>query len=202
MPGKKRTRTGRDRYDQWFPAIAPAYQIPPATPYGSAVFEVLLPPTPSYYAESGKSTVIEVDEIEYDIGAYPSLDTDGEIIMWMFIFTRPNVPDPLSGLGIPAMSDGTTWWLWHKTRQLDIVTAGAEGRGVSREEVELHGRDILTDQRGHGRLWVLNKMWCGYAWLGGEPDVSNMSFGLRVWYRYTSIPLHEYIGLVQQFQQL
>jgi len=188
----------KDRYEQWFPAIVAPYELPPETLWGADLAEVMLPPMPSFYARSGASTVIEVSEIEWHIQPFPIGAVDDLMSWWIYIWTRPEVPDWDGSW--PSLGGGLTWWM--KAGELRGVkdVAGAEGIGVGLENIPTYGRDNLINHRGAGRLWVLDKMYAGFGWEGGQPTITNMGVMLRVWYRYKTIPLHEYIGIVQQFQ--
>lgn len=188
MPPK---RTKKDKYDQWFLIVVPA-----TTPGSNAELEVeiSIPPTPSYYASPGKSTVLEVSEIEYFLSNWPETDITGTDVLNAAIYIRQRPGNYDASIPrVPDLDESSVWWLkaWQYTTHITVS-------GSTSFFSPINERELFTDVRGNGRLWVMDKLFAGYTYYGAQV-ASTMQWTARVWYRYTQIPLSEYIGIMQVF---
>jgi len=214
MPKRKRAAPRRragptqkqDKYSQYFTISMPTEPAAAEAAWSEAR---RVPPTPAQFtAGSGKSTVLEFDRIEWVFdGPIPQeIETPISLVGGACQFGLLYRPwEAAYGIdGRHLLTDTSVFWLHHEDYIHNLPAA--QTASSSSFDSHTNGADILQDRNGFGRIWPLVEVYPFYSYYDRYATpcweaTSEMDVQLRIWYRYTQIPLLEYIGLTSQMTQ-
>lgn len=159
---------------------------------------IAMPPVPTTYCSgSAGSIILELDFVEYDMVYAPLMEEDN-INRVYFGLASEDVPDVL------ANDWSATRGIFYKFEDTnETVTQGTPGANAALAYVvhhEVTGKYIFSNNDGFGLLYPGNQMYA-FAGANGIQDGTRIRVLFKVWYRYVSIPLAEYIGLVTSWAQ-
>jgi len=217
---RERGMATRDKYSQYFSFVLPAA---PAAAERWGWGEIEIPRTPDIYrSQATRQTILEMDKIEWEFESFPKMHEYAESeldaawrhldIAWG-LFYRPIV-DANDLDNCLTYTNPNTFWLHKREYQQAPSWIYVKGTGEENREqympkhvqmMDTINTDAWQDNRGYGRLWPLERLFYGYRYRNSFGDVmhgfsadATMEVEARIWYRFTSISLPEWLGMTAQ----